>query len=74
MKSGKIVSEGNILDVLTEEGIKTVFNVESRVYFDQYSGSCQVYIIDPKIVSRPTLRLLDGIYEIGKILYPKKFN
>lgn len=33
----------------------------------------KVYIIDEKIVSRPTLRLLDGIYEIGEILYPEKF-
>jgi iron complex transport system ATP-binding protein len=42
MKSGRIVSEGDTHGVLTEEGIKAVFNVESRVYFDQYSNSCQV--------------------------------
>ena len=34
----------------------------------------QVYIIDEMIVSRPTLRLLKGIQEIGKILYPDIFN
>jgi iron complex transport system substrate-binding protein len=34
----------------------------------------QIYIIDEKIVSRPTLRLLDGIYEIGRFLYPEQFN
>ena len=34
----------------------------------------QVYIIDEMIVSRPTLRLLKGIQEIGKILYPEIFN
>ena len=34
----------------------------------------QIYIIDERIVSRPTLRLLDGILEIGKILYPQRFN
>jgi len=33
-----------------------------------------IYIIDEKIVSRPTMRLLDGIYEIGRILYPARFN
>ena len=33
-----------------------------------------VYIVDEKIVSRPTLRLLDGIYEIGRFLYPVRFN
>ena len=34
----------------------------------------KIYIIDEKIVSRPTMRLLDGIYEIGRILYPSRFN
>ena len=34
----------------------------------------RIYIIDEKIVSRATLRLLDGIYEIGRNLYPDKFN
>jgi len=34
----------------------------------------QIYIIDEEIVSRPTMRLLDGILEIGKILYPELFD
>ncbi len=34
----------------------------------------KIYIIDEMIVSRPTLRLLKGIYEIGKILYPDVFS
>lgn len=34
----------------------------------------QIYIIDEHIVSRPTMRLLDGIFEIGKILYPDRFG
>jgi iron complex transport system substrate-binding protein len=34
----------------------------------------QVYIIDERLVSRPTLRLLEGIFEIGKILYPDDFT
>ncbi len=34
----------------------------------------QIYIVDEKIISRPTMRLLDGIYEIGRILYPARFN
>ena len=33
-----------------------------------------VYIIDERLVSRPTLRLLDGIFEIGRILYPNDFT
>ena len=34
----------------------------------------QVYIIDERLVSRPTLRLLEGIFEIGQILYPDDFT
>lgn len=37
-------------------------------------GNNQIFIIDEQIVSRPTLRLLEGIHEIGKILYPDIFN
>jgi ABC-type cobalamin/Fe3+-siderophores transport systems, ATPase components len=42
MKSGRIVSEGNIDDVLNEQNVKDVFKVESRIYFDRYSNSKQV--------------------------------
>jgi iron complex transport system substrate-binding protein len=34
----------------------------------------QVYIIDERLVSRPTLRLLEGIFAIGKVLYPDNFT
>jgi iron complex transport system substrate-binding protein len=34
----------------------------------------EIYIVDEHIVSRPTVRLLDGIFEIGKILYPDRFG
>ncbi|CAN2049418.1 iron complex transport system substrate-binding protein [Candidatus Magnetomoraceae bacterium gMMP-13] len=34
----------------------------------------QIFIINEMIVSRPTIRLLDGIYEIGKLLYPDVFS
>jgi iron complex transport system substrate-binding protein len=33
-----------------------------------------VYLIDEMIVSRPTMRLLAGIYQIGRILYPEQFD
>jgi len=33
----------------------------------------EVFIIDEMIVSRPTIRLLQGIQKIGKILYPDVF-
>ena len=34
----------------------------------------EIYIIDEMIVSRPTMRLLNGIYEIGSKLYPDIFT
>ncbi len=33
-----------------------------------------VYIVDEQLTSRPSLRLLLGIYEIGHILYPSKYT
>lgn len=34
----------------------------------------QVFIVDEKLVSRPTLDLLDGVRTIGDILYPQAFG
>jgi iron complex transport system substrate-binding protein len=34
----------------------------------------QIYIIQEQIVSRPTMRLLEGISRIGRILYPNEFD
>ena len=34
----------------------------------------QVYLVDEAVVSRPTMRLLDGISQIGRILYPEHFK
>jgi iron complex transport system substrate-binding protein len=34
----------------------------------------EIYLIEEQIVSRPTMRLLDGIYRIGHILYPADFD
>jgi iron complex transport system substrate-binding protein len=44
------------------------FNIIKAVAMDQ------IYIIDEKIVSRPTMRLLEGVYKIGKYLYPEDFD
>ena len=50
--------------ITNEPGFKTI-----KAVADQ-----KIYIIDEQIVSRPTMRLLDGIYHIGKILYPDDFS
>ncbi|MEE8540506.1 MAG: ABC transporter substrate-binding protein [Desulfobacterales bacterium] len=34
----------------------------------------QIFLIDEMIVSRPTMRLIKGIFTIGQILYPTIFN
>ncbi len=34
----------------------------------------RICIVNEQLVSRPTLRLLQGIYEIGKCLYPGRFR
>ncbi len=50
--------------IKAESGFRTIRAVKND----------QVYIIDERLVSRPTLRLLDGIFEIGNILYPNDFT
>jgi len=50
--------------ITNEPGFKTIKAVADG----------EVYFIDEQIVSRPTMRLLNGIYNIGKILYPEDFS
>ncbi len=50
--------------IMNEPGFKTIKAVAEG----------EIYFIDEHIVSRPTMRLLDGIYNIGKILYPDDFD
>ncbi|HDM78291.1 MAG TPA: ABC transporter ATP-binding protein [Deltaproteobacteria bacterium] len=42
MKEGRIISQGHIDDVLTEDNIRKVFEVEAKVYFDSFSGARHV--------------------------------
>ena len=50
--------------IMDEPGFKTIKAVAEG----------EIYFIDEHIVSRPTTRLLDGISNIGKILYPEDFS
>ncbi|BBO82505.1 ABC transporter substrate-binding protein [Desulfosarcina ovata subsp. sediminis] len=34
----------------------------------------QVFLVDETVVSRPTLRLIEGIYRIGSLLYPEVYT
>jgi len=53
-----------VSQILNEPGFQAVKAIKEN----------QVYILDEKIVSRPTMRLLRGIYEIGSKLYPELFT
>ncbi len=75
-----ILSHGNKIDVyLAQEGPmnrikKSIIMEEGGFKAIKAVSLGEVYLIDEDTVSRPTLRLLDGIYKIGKILYPERFK
>ena len=50
--------------IVSEPGFQTIKAVSEG----------EIYFIDEQIVSRPTMRLLDGIYQIGRILYPQDYQ
>jgi iron complex transport system substrate-binding protein len=76
----RILSRATQIDVyLAQSGAMnrpTVAMIKSESGFHAIKAvyDNQIFIIDEQIVSRPTLRLLEGINEIGKILYPVIFN
>ena len=48
LKDGKIVAQGPIDSILNEQNIKQTFEVEAKIYFDEYSSSRRVaYRIGP---------------------------
>lgn len=76
----RILSHAGEMDVyIAQKGVMNRIEVAEIVSEPGYQviravreGS--VYVIDEEIVSRPTLRLLEGICEIGEILYPERFD
>ncbi|MDD5758676.1 MAG: ABC transporter substrate-binding protein [Desulfobulbaceae bacterium] len=50
--------------IYEEPGFNTIKAVKER----------QVFLIEENLVARPTLRMIDGIIKIGKILYPEQFG
>ena len=76
----RILSHGRQIDVyLAQTGamnkptMKLIMN-EPGFQTIKAVAEGEIYFIDEQIVSRPTMRLLDGIYSIGKILYPEDFS
>ena len=76
----RILSHASEIDVyLAQYGAMnrpTVAMIKQEPGFDMIKAVAmeQIYIVDEKIVSRPTLRLLEGICEIGSYLYPRIFD
>jgi iron complex transport system substrate-binding protein len=76
----RILSRASEIDVfLAQAGTMnpasvTMIRSESGFQAIRAVKNNQIYLVDERLVSRPTLRLLEGIFEIGKILYPHDFT
>ena len=75
----RILSHAVEMDVfLAQKGVMnpvTVAMIEAEAGFSILKAvrNNQIYLVDEVIVSRPTMRLLDGINTIAAILYPEVF-
>jgi len=72
-KAGEIdfyLAQNGVMNQVSVEQIKA----ESGFHVIKAIKNNKVYLIDETKVSRPTPKLLEGIYEIGKILYPDIFG
>ena len=76
----RIMSHANRIDVylaqLGEMNRPTVDIIRNEPGFSAIKAvrENEIYLIDEMIVSRPTLRLLEGIQKIGSTLYPDVFD
>lgn len=76
----KILSRANEIDVflaqtgaMNRPSIETIRNEPGFSAIKAIKNN-EIYIIDEQIVSRPTMRLLQGIHQIGSILYPDQYG
>jgi len=76
----RILSHSKVIDVylaqygaMNRPSISSIKNEPGFNIIEAVKNN-QVFIIDEMIVSRPTLRLLEGVYKIGTILYPDVFT
>jgi iron complex transport system substrate-binding protein len=76
----RILSHAKYIDVyLSQSGAMnrpTISMIKNEPGFSAIKAvhNNHIFIIDEQIVSRPTLRLLDGIGAIGRILYPNVYS
>ena len=64
------ISQSGTMNRITREMIKN----EPGFHIIEAIQDNRIFIVDEKIVSRPTMRLLYGISEIGSYLYPDFFK
>lgn len=76
----RILSHASEIDVyLAQKGVMNKVSIE-QIRRESGFGAIKavredrIYIVDERLVSRPTMRLLKGINEIAKVLYPDKFS
>jgi iron complex transport system substrate-binding protein len=76
----RLLSHAGEIDVfLSQQGAMnrtTVASIKAEPGFEAIAAvkTGRIYLVDEKIVSRPTLRLLEGIYRIGCLLYPQIYR
>ncbi|MCP4024044.1 MAG: ABC transporter substrate-binding protein [Desulfobacteraceae bacterium] len=76
----QILAKANQIDVfLAQKGVMNAVHLgqikmEPGFKIIKAVKNNQVYLIDENIVSRPVPRLLQGVLQIGKLLYPDVFN
>lgn len=75
-----LLSKANEIDVFLAQQGRMNKITEKTIYEEQGYQAIkavkegQVFLIDEHLVARPTMRMIDGIIGIGKILYPEQFN
>lgn len=60
----EIMNRVTVKEILNEPGFRIIKAIKEK----------EVYLVKETLVARPTLRLLKGIYEVGRILYPDRFG
>ena len=76
----RILAKASNIDVyLAQNGVMNKVNkemIEQETGFKAIKAvqEDRIYCINEMLVSRPTMRLIQGIYKIGKILYPNLFD
>ncbi|OIP51489.1 MAG: peptide ABC transporter substrate-binding protein [Deltaproteobacteria bacterium CG_4_10_14_3_um_filter_60_8] len=75
-----IMAKAAEIDVfLAQKGAMNIIDIDTIVREPGFAAikavrENKVYLIDERLVSRPTMRLLDGMHQIGELLYPNYFK